>query len=375
MPSAKPGDRQATPSVGLHKATAETDSVTGKSLGNTGTENADGSATFDNLTVMQNGSGATNVDTPDLNGSDSITGDSLSNAGTANDDQTAPPDQSEEPVAPTGIPNGDESNARMEEIAKNLGSPDLVRALPGSDDATGVTEDAAGPILKFPLCDAAVRKLTCSQWDLADAIVAECSETGDDGVRTGSYVKMEAMRQEIATNHGVELSFERIRKLRTVASAFPAERRRPAVSLEVHLEAGGPEALDDFINRTPTGVALTREHIRNLKDPGKAEEKRKRADERRRQIADQRLALKNLWADLERQRDEREVRYLALCRELGREPEPFAPVLPKDAPPTSLAKDLDQSLRAVLMARGFDPTAVDVTVAIDRLVEAALAQQ
>ena len=112
--------------------------------------------------------------------------------------------------------------------------------------------NAAPAEIKFPLCDAAVQKIDSGDWDLADAIVAECSETGDDGVRNESYAKMKAMRQEIAKNRGVELSFERIRKLRKAASAFPPGRRRPAVSLEGHLEAGTPEVLDAFINSAPT---------------------------------------------------------------------------------------------------------------------------
>ena len=112
--------------------------------------------------------------------------------------------------------------------------------------------------LRFPLCDAAVRKIDSGDWDLADAIVAECSETGDDGVRNESYASMKAMRDEIAKNRGVELSFERIRKLRKVASAFPAGRRRPAVPLEIHLEAGTPEALDALISSAPNGATLSR---------------------------------------------------------------------------------------------------------------------
>jgi hypothetical protein len=49
--------------------------------------------------------------------------------------------------------------------------------------------------------------------------------------------------------------------------------------------------------------------------------------------------------------------------------------LPKEAQPTSLAEDFHRSLRAVLMARGFDSTTADVMEAIDRLVQAALAQK
>ena len=40
-----------------------------------------------------------------------------------------------------------------------------------------------GQRAKFPLCDAAVRKMEGGEWDLADAILAECSETGEDGVQ------------------------------------------------------------------------------------------------------------------------------------------------------------------------------------------------
>ena len=43
--------------------------------------------------------------------------------------------------------------------------------------------DTALAEIKFPRCDAALRKIDSGGWDLADAIVAECSETGDNGVR------------------------------------------------------------------------------------------------------------------------------------------------------------------------------------------------
>ena len=46
------------------------------------------------------------------------------------------------------------------------------------------TTNAAPAEISFPLCDAAVQKIDGGDWDLADAIVTECSETGDDGVGT-----------------------------------------------------------------------------------------------------------------------------------------------------------------------------------------------
>ena len=210
-----------------------------------------------------------------------------------------------------------------------------------------------------------------SEWELADAILAECSETGKDGDRNDSYAKMEAMREEIAKTAACDLSFERIRKLRKVASAFPPGRRRPAVSLEGHLEAGTPEALDAFINSAPNGTPLTCAYIRQLKHPTERVEQDQQKAERRHQIEDQRTALQNLCRQQERkteklvrEKEERERQYTALCRSIGKEPEPFSPPLsPDNEPPLSVAEDLERALRFLLMARGFDPAALKKAIA------------
>ena len=181
-------------------------------------------------------------------------------------------------------------------------------------------QNAAPAEIKFPLCDAAVRKIDGGDWDLADAIVAECSETGDDGVKNESYAIMEAMRDEIAKNRGVELSFERIRKLRKVASAFPPGRRRPGVSLDGHLEAGTPDVLDELINSAPNGATLTRNYIRGRKHPAEKAEQDQQKAERRHQIEDQRIALQNFCRQEERQTEnllrEKEEREQQLYRPL-----------------------------------------------------------
>ncbi len=193
-------------------------------------------------------------------------------------------------------------------------------------------------------------------------------------MRNGSYAKMKAMQQEIATNHGVELSFERIRKLRKVASAFPPGRRRPAVSLEGHLEAGTPKALDALIKGAPNGTHLTREYIRLQKYPAEKAEQDQQKVERRHQIEDQRTALQNVCRQLEREKEEREQRYTALCRSVGKEPEPFSPPLsPADEPSLTVAEDLEQALGILLMARGFDPKADQIKQAIEEFVRAVLA--
>jgi hypothetical protein len=229
--------------------------------------------------------------------------------------------------------------------------------------------------IKFPRCNAAVRKIEGGDWDLSDAILAECSETGEDGVRNGSQMKMQEMQQEIAANHGVDLSFERIRKLRQVASAFPAGRRRPAVSLEGHLEAGTSDALDAIIDKAPKGTALTREYIRRHKHPAEGAEQEQQKVERRRQVEDQRTALLHICKQLQRENGEHEQRYAELCRSVGKEPELFSPPLsPKDEPPLTDAEDLERALRLLLIARGFDPTAYNVKRAIDEFVHAVVPQ-
>jgi len=262
----------------------------------------------------------------------------------------------------------------------NVRSESAAADTSGEPGANGYSmKNAALAEIKFPLCDAAVQKIDSGDWDLADAIVAECSETGDDGLRNESYALMKAMRDEIAKNRGVERSFERIRKLRKVASAFPPGRRRPGVSLEGHLEAGTLDVLDELINSAPNGATLTRNYIRGRKHPAERVEQDQQKAERRRQMEDQRTALQNLCRQEERkteklvrQKEERERQYTALCRSIGKEPEPLSPPLPDDEPPLSVAEDLERALRFLLMARGFDPAALKKAIA--DFVDTVLAQ-
>jgi hypothetical protein len=162
-----------------------------------------------------------------------------------------------------------------------------------SGQETVTAMPAATAHIEFPLCDAAVGKIERDEWVLADAILAECSEPGRNGVRTGSHTKMEEMRAEIARNHGVELSFERVRKLRKVAFTFPAGRRRPGeASLEAHLEAGTPDELDELIRKNP-GTTLTVSCIRQAKSPEEKAQREKENEERREQIQEKQDALQD----------------------------------------------------------------------------------
>lgn len=257
----------------------------------------------------------------------------------------------------------------------NVGSESAAADTSGEIAANRLSKNAALPEIKFPLCDAAVQKIERGGWDLADAIVAECSETGDDGVKNELYSLMNAMRDEIAKNRGVELAFERIRKLRRAATAFPPGRRRPgAVSLEGHLEAGTPDVLDELINCAPSSATLTRNYIRQLKHSSDKAERDGQKAERRQQKDDQRMALQKICRQLEREKEEREERYMGLCRSVGKEPEPFSPpVSLENEPPLSVAEDLERALRFLLVARGFDPAALKKPIA--DFVNSVLAQQ
>ena len=145
--------------------------------------------------------------------------------------------------------------------------------------------------------------------------------------------------------------------------------------LEGHLEAGTPEALDAFI-KSAAGTPLTCSYIRQLKRPSEKAEQNPQKAERRRQIEDQRTALQNICRQLERATEEREQRYMALCRSAGKEPEPFSPPLsPENEPPLTVAEDLERAVRVLLTARGFDPKVDNIRRAIEEFVRAVLAQQ
>ena len=98
--------------------------------------------------------------------------------------------------------------------------------------------------------------------------------------------------------------------------------------------------------------------------------------ERRQQEDDHRTALQKICRQLEREKEEREQRYLDVCRGVGKEPEPFSPPLsPDNEPPLSVAQDLEQALRVLLTARGFNLKADNIKRAIEEFVRAVLAQQ
>jgi hypothetical protein len=268
-------------------------------------------------------------------------------------------------------------DAQTQQIPRKVVVVEKIKRRPMSRPLEASTQAAVPQRdVKFPRCDAAVRKMESDEWELAEAILAECSEPGENGVRNESSAKMKAMRQEIATNPGRELSFERIRKLRKVASAFPPGRRRPGVSLEGHLAAGTPETLDRLVKAAaPAGTALTREYIRQQKHPAEKAELDQQKAERRRQREDERAALQNVCKHLERQRDDLAQKYADACRSAGKDPEPVAPPLaPEDERSLTVAEELERAVQRLLAAHGFDPEADHIKKATRDFVSAVLAQ-
>jgi hypothetical protein len=123
-------------------------------------------------------------------------------------------------------------------------------------------------------------------------------------------------------------------------------------------------------------LALTRDSIRRLKHPDEKVEQDQQKAERRHQVEDQRKALQNLCRQLEQENEQLRLRNTDLCRTNGKEPEPFPPPLaPADGPSSTIAEDLEQGLRALLMSRGFDPAADKIKQAIEEFVRVVLAQQ
>jgi hypothetical protein len=205
-------------------------------------------------------------------------------------------------------------------------------------------------------------------------MLVECPKPGRNGVRNGSHDKINAMLEETAKNHGDVLSLVRARNLRRTAANFPPDRRRSGVSLEVHLAVKTPSELDRLIASAPEGAVITRKYVRDQKSSG-PENKKPEQDtmkgENLRQVKQQCDGLLTLCEQLEQERDQREQRYIDLCRDVDRKPEPFEDGEPWRTP----ADSLNHSIRRLLMLRGIDPTSVAVKPAIDAFVHAVTAQQ
>jgi hypothetical protein len=244
------------------------------------------------------------------------------------------------------------------------------RAETDSQETATAMPAGAATAVEFPLCHAAVANIACGTWVLADAILAECSEPGPNGVRTGSYTRMEKMRVEIARNHGVELSLERVRKLRKAASTFPPGRRRPGeASLEAHLEAGTPDELEELVRKFPD-TALTVARIRQAKSPDEKAQRAKEHEERRTQTREKQDALQDHHDQQHRISEHLEETPTGLDRAAAK-PTPVSPPAPKkEETSRGGAEALTEALRVLVQSHGIDSGADEVRQAIQAFVAA-----
>ena len=250
---------------------------------------------------------------------------------------------------------GESTQAPAPRVAKTLTR--IEGAVANNSPELGVTacsiNNAAVAKIEFPLCDAAVRKMNSDEWELAAAIVAECSETGDAGVRNESYAKMKAMQQEIAKNHGVELSVRA--NSQTPEGRVGFSSRSPATGCFDRRASGSRHARG--AGRVHQGRSDRHGSHPRLHSAAKAPGQERRTGpakaERQRQKEEQRTALQNLCRQAERDKEQllrekeaRERQYVELCRSIGKEPEPVSPPLaPDDEPSLPTAEKLEQELR------------------------------
>jgi hypothetical protein len=104
---------------------------------------------------------------------------------------------------------------------------------------------------------AAVRDLDSSNWEIGDALLAECGPPGNNEIlrKASAYLLEEG---------GVEYDVERLSELRRVAYAFPVSERRAEYCWVIHREAGSPEMLAWIIAGTPKGTVIDLRHVKEV---------------------------------------------------------------------------------------------------------------
>jgi hypothetical protein len=87
------------------------------------------------------------------------------------------------------------------------------------------------------------RKVDKFHWRIGDALVAECGPPGRKGANTGTKKRLNKITAELKRAGFGHWTLAVLRKLRTVASAFPDATRIASVSISVHQTAGNPTTL------------------------------------------------------------------------------------------------------------------------------------
>jgi len=118
------------------------------------------------------------------------------------------------------------------------------------------------PACAFPKTLAAAMAREGSVWNLGDALIEEVGPPGRNHIKTGSYAKVEAARQFLATQ-GIVYAFTHLIKHRDTAHAFPPDLRR--YTFTIHIEACNPATLDAIVAALPEGETLTAAYTRKAR--------------------------------------------------------------------------------------------------------------
>jgi len=147
---------------------------------------------------------------------------------------------------------------------------------------------------KFPGVLDAIREADQTNWELGDALLAECGpHDGERGLKEAA--------KELAEHSSAELSVPKLARLRRVAEAFPPNRRYP-LPWKLHEAARSPRFLDLVVRLARrTGQPVTKRLIEAIR-----QEQHKRDEARK------------VWAYVAARRalaaaesEEREIRQLA----------------------------------------------------------------
>ena len=98
---------------------------------------------------------------------------------------------------------------------------------------------------------------------IGDALIDECGRPGLPGENNGSDAKLEQAAQALKESGCRHRSVAWLRKLRTVANAYPPDKRLPGVSWAAHHEAQNSETLraaqrEALLNRAKLSVKFVR---------------------------------------------------------------------------------------------------------------------
>ncbi len=133
--------------------------------------------------------------------------------------------------------------------------------------------------MKFPRTIAAVQKRDRCMWEIGDALLAECGRPSVDGVKDGSWEKLELAVNAIEAAKVTDYTVKTLSKIRSIAFAFSKDARRASLSWSAHADAGSPEMLSAVVR--VVGPKPTRDVVRTARQAIEIQEERKEQQKRR----------------------------------------------------------------------------------------------